>query len=86
MNRRNHSCVLGVSPKSYAKVAKELGQDPTALLIDRSIRVSGRLSEYGGKRADWKDRLQITLDDPSQLSILSGDASSPTTHKSMAAV
>jgi hypothetical protein len=73
--------LVWIPPDSYVKFAKEFGEDPTALLMNRSIRVSGRLSEYGGRRAGWKDRLQITLDDPSQLSILATDTALPTTQK-----
>jgi len=73
------SLLVWVSPDSYVKFTKEFGQNPEALLINHSIRVSGRLSRYAGRRPDWKDRLQMTLDDPSQISIVGDEPISPTT-------
>ena len=55
---------------TYAGLATAFGQDLDAALNNRIVRVTGRLAPYRGGRPDWKDRLQITLDDASNLNIV----------------
>jgi hypothetical protein len=55
-----------------------LGQNPGRTLKDQIIRVTGRLAHYGGFRAAWKERLQITLEDPSKLLLVAPAAEAKT--------
>jgi tetratricopeptide (TPR) repeat protein len=72
------SLLVWIPPNVYTEFAKVFGEDPTAALMNRTIRASGPLNKYGGRKADWKNRLQITLDDPPDLTILPTDPPSST--------
>jgi WD40 repeat protein len=54
---------------TYPKLVAVLGQDLGAALNDRTIRATGRLAKY-------KESLEVTLEDPSQLLILPASAPS----------
>jgi len=55
---------------SYPKVISAFGEDLGKTLTNQAVRVTGRLGKYGGRRVDWKERLEITLDDPAKLRLV----------------
>ena len=72
----DHALLVWVPQSPYLKLVAVLGPNPDQALKDRTIRVTGLLAYYGGKRAAWKERLQLTLGDPSKLLLVAPAASS----------
>jgi hypothetical protein len=54
---------------TYPKLTTVFGQNLGAVLNDHDIRATGRLTKY-------KDNLEVTLDDPSKLLLLTPAAKS----------
>jgi hypothetical protein len=65
--------LVWIPPPVYAEFQRKIGGSPDQL-IDQTVLVSGRLSKYGGHRSEWRDRLQVTLDDASRISLVAKDA------------
>jgi hypothetical protein len=64
-----HAVLVWVPFGTYPKLVAALGQDLGAALNDRTIRVTGRLTKY-------KESLEVTLDDPSNLLLVAPAAQS----------
>ena len=62
--------LIWVPVATYPKIISAFGEDLAKALTDHPIRVTGRLGKYGGRRPDWKERLQITLDDAAKLKLV----------------
>jgi hypothetical protein len=61
-----------VPPPAMAKFQAALGPNFEATLPGREIIAKGVLARYGGRRAEWKQRVQLTLNDPAQLQFVTG--------------
>jgi len=72
----DRALLIWVPPATYSKLIAVLGQNPNRMLNDHTVRVTGHLAKYGGYRAAWKERIQITLDDPSKLLLVAPAAQS----------
>src|ERR1043166_8654822 len=62
--------LIWVPVATYPKIISAFGEDIAKALTDHPIRVTGRLGKYGGRPPDWKERLQITLDDAAKLKLV----------------
>jgi hypothetical protein len=74
--------MVWVPPDTYAPLLKAFGANSANALTGRTILVRGRIDRYGGRRDDWKDRLQLTLTDPQQLWIVDDGGPSEATQPS----
>jgi hypothetical protein len=74
----DRALLIWVPQGTYPKLMAVLGQNPGRTLKDQIIRVTGQLAHYGGFRAAWKERLQITLEDPSKLLLVAPAAQAKT--------
>ncbi len=61
--------IIWVSPAPYPKLKELLGANPERTLRDQTVRVTGQLGYYNGRRGSWKGRLEIALRDPSKFLI-----------------
>ena len=61
----------------YPKLTARLGEDLSAVLTGRTIRVTGRLGMYAGRSPELKNRVQLSLDDPAKFVILPSDGKTP---------
>jgi hypothetical protein len=66
----NDSLLLWIPKDTYPKLLSVIGQDSASSLNGRTVRATGQVDYYGGPRSDWKHRLQMTLTDASQLSVM----------------
>jgi hypothetical protein len=62
--------LVWVPPGIYAQLQQSIDENPARRFAGCTIAASGVLANYGGRRNDWKGRLQVTLDDPKQLWIV----------------
>ena len=70
------SLLIWVSPRNVPKLKQALGDDFEQKLNGAKLQVRGRLMKYGGAKADWKNRLEITFDNKDNIKILSDDRTS----------
>ena len=68
--------LVSIAPSVCEKFAARFGQNPGVAINDRNIQVSGRLGTYAGRRNDWKERLQISLEDPDSIIVLATEPDS----------
>src|SRR5262249_46473808 len=79
--------MIWVSPPNVKKLKDALGDDFEQKLKGAKVQVNGRLLKYGGTKADWKNKLQISFDNKDNIQILpsdGNDSSTPTTTTSPA--
>jgi hypothetical protein len=79
--------MIWVSPPNVKKLKDALGDDFEQKLMGAKVQINGRLLKYGGTKADWKNKLQISFDNKDNIQILSSDdknSSTPTTTTSPA--
>ena len=71
------SLLIWVSPSAIPKLKEALGDDFEQKLTGAKLQIHGRLLKYGGLKADWKNRLQITFDNKDNIQILSSGEDKP---------
>src|SRR5262249_53905063 len=65
--------LIWVPPAAVPKLKEALGEDFEQKLAGAKIQIRGRLLKYGGTKAEWKNRLQMTFDNKDKFKILSED-------------
>jgi hypothetical protein len=71
--------MVWVPPEVCAKLVREFGLNPASALNGRTICVRCRVEHYGGFLTEWKDRLQLTVQDAHDLWLVADDPASPAT-------
>ncbi len=69
--------MLWVDRISLPNMDAAFNGNATAALDGRMLRVRGVVTPYGGRSPSWKSRLQITITDPSQVSVLEEPSPQP---------
>ncbi|PWU10640.1 MAG: hypothetical protein C5B50_25105, partial [Verrucomicrobia bacterium] len=65
-----HSLLIVVFPKSRAAFESAFGGDIEKAFAGKTVEIRGKLVPYGGRVDAWKERPQIILSSPTQLSML----------------